>query len=162
MKIFTYPSEILRKKSKVISNPKNPEIKDFAMKLFKTMVREDGLGLAAPQVGKNIKIIAINTHAGDKIFINPRIIYKSFFKKESGEEGCLSLPGIYGLVKRHKKIIVIYTNLDGKFKTIKAKGLMARVMQHEIDHLKGILFTDKIQKFTKGEEKFKSLKDGQV
>lgn len=157
MEIITYPSPILRKKSTKISNLTDPRIKDLAKELLKTMKEKDGLGLAAPQIGQPIRMIAVNTKAGDQIFLNPKITLKSFFKKEILEEGCLSLPDIFGLVKRTKKVKVKYYNLEGQKIKIWTEGLLARVLQHEIDHLKGILFIDRAKVITKGKDGLEKL-----
>lgn len=151
-KIITYPNEILRKRSKKISNLRDSQIQKLAQALKELMKEEDGLGLAAPQIGSNLRLIAINTKNGDQIFINPKIYWKTFFKKEILEEGCLSVPDVFGLVKRSKKVWLKYQNLSGEKIKIMAEGLLARVFQHEIDHLNGILFIDKVKKIIKGKE----------
>lgn len=152
LKIITYPNKILRQKSKIVENINDKEIKLLTREMIKTMLKSDGIGLAAPQIGKNLRIIVINTEDGPIALINPKITKKSLFK-ELGEEGCLSLPGVFGLVKRHKKIRVKTCLPDGREICFDAPGLFARVIQHEIDHLDGILFIDKTQKITKGEIK---------
>jgi peptide deformylase len=157
MEIIIYPSDILRKKSKKIRNFNDSDLKKFAEELSKTMKKADGLGLAAPQLGHNSRIIAINAKGNDKIFINPRITLRSWFRKEIGEEGCLSLPKIYGLIKRHKKIKVVYYDLSGQKKKLRAEGLLARVFQHEIDHLNGILFIDRTKNITQGDNELNKL-----
>jgi peptide deformylase len=107
-----------------------------------TMLKKDGVGLAAPQIGKNKRIITVNTKDGVIAMINPRILNKSFLK-EWDEEGCLSVPGIYGKVKRSKKLKCEFFDMDKKKNIISAQGFFARIIQHEIDHLDGILFIDK-------------------
>ena len=87
---------------------------------------------------------------GPEVFINPRILWRSF-SREIGEEGCLSIPGIYGLVKRPKSVIILYTDRTGHSRRLRAKGLMARVICHENDHINGVLFTDKMIKQTAGD-----------
>jgi peptide deformylase len=117
---------------------------------MKTMKEKDGVGLAAPQVGQNIRLIAVNTKDGVACMINPKITKKSW-AKEWSEEGCLSVPGVYGQVKRHKKINCVYLDKNGAKIKIQAEGLMAVVIQHETDHLDGILFIDKAKKLKKVE-----------
>lgn len=141
LKIIKNPNEILRRKSVEITDFFSNDIKSLIPQMKETMVMADGIGLAAPQIGKNIRLICINTENGPIVAINPKTTNKSFFK-EWGEEGCLSVPGIYGNVKRHKNITVEYFNESGGKVKIKAKGLFARVFQHEIDHLDGLLFID--------------------
>jgi peptide deformylase len=109
------------------------------------MVKQDGVGLAAPQIGKSIQLIVIYFKESTLVIINPKIIKKSF-SKVWGEEGCLSVPDKFGEVKRHKKITIIYTNENGQKQQLAAKDMLARVIQHEIDHLNGILFIDKARK----------------
>lgn len=110
--------------------------------MAKTMLKTDGVGLAAPQIGKNIRLAVINSKDGIFCLINPKLTRRSW-TSESAEEGCLSIPGVFGKVKRHKKISLTYYNQEGKKSKLTASGMMARVIQHEIDHLDGILFIDK-------------------
>ncbi len=156
--IITYPNKILRKKTKNVKDFSNNEFQSFISEMSQTMLEKDGLGLAANQVNKDIRICIINFKDGPQAIINPKILWKSFFKRSVMEEGCLSFPKIFGLVRRPKIIIIRYKNKQGKTKWLKAKGLLATVIQHEIDHLNGILFIDKIFKYTKGEKKIKLLK----
>jgi len=144
LKILTQPNPILRKKSTEISPEviKSREFKSLMSSMAKTMIKTDGVGLAAPQIGKNIRLAVINSKDGSFCLINPKFIKKSW-ARELGQEGCLSIPGVFGKVKRHKKISLTYCNRDGKKIKMTAEGLMARVLQHEIDHLDGILFIDK-------------------
>jgi len=147
LEIIVQPNPILRKKSKEV-NLKEISGRDFSRlvsAMEKTMLEADGAGLSAPQIGKNIRLAVVNSKDGPICLINPKITKKSW-AKELGQEGCLSIPGIFGAVKRHKKITVAYYDRAGaKIKQI-AQGMMARVMQHEIDHLDGILFIDKLVK----------------
>lgn len=164
LKIIINPNPILRKKSAEISPKRinSQETADFCFDMGKLMLEYDGIGLAAPQVGKNMRIIAINaneimkranfpkidTARGLIYIINPKIIKKSW-AGEWGEEGCLSFPNIFGQVRRYKKITCQYFNLSGKKVKLNADGLLARVIQHEIDHLDGILFIDKAEDIKK-------------
>jgi len=142
--ILKTPSPLLRKKSEEIDLKKmNPKkLKELCADMTKTMKEKDGVGLAAPQVGENSRLIIITTKDGVKIMINPKITKKSW-AKEWNEEGCLSVPGVYGKVKRNKKINCIYFDRKGHKTKIQAQGLLAFVIQHEIDHLNGVLFIDK-------------------
>jgi peptide deformylase len=142
LKIITAPNSRLRKKSKEISLKEIPDFSKLISALEKTMMATDGAGLAAPQIGKNIRLAVINSKDGPICLINPKINRKSW-AKEFGQEGCLSIPGVFGKVKRHKKITLTYYDRSGIKIKQTAEGLMARVMQHEIDHLDGILFIDK-------------------
>lgn len=150
--ITTYPSDILRAKNDEIGSEmlKTDELQQLVLAMCETMHKKDGIGLAAPQIGKNKRICVINTEDGDLVLINPYIIKKSF-KKDIDEEGCLSVPGVYGNVKRSKKIRVKALTPQGKEIKFDAEGMFARVIQHEVDHLDGILFIDKVIEITKGE-----------
>jgi peptide deformylase len=155
LEILTIPknNEILRKKSLPVNEEKvlTEEFKELCEDLEETMIKKEGVGLAAPQIGRNIRMIVVNTKNGPVVMINPKIIKKSLLK-EWGEEGCLSVPMTFGDVKRHKKVTCIFCNRRGKKDQIKGSGLLARVIQHEIDHLDGILFIDKAKNVTKLEE----------
>lgn len=155
LKIITNPNKILRKKSKDIplQNVKSKPFQDLLDNMAETMLKKDGVGLAAPQIGENIRLFVINTKVGPEFFINPVIIKKSW-AKETAEEGCLSVPNFFGKVKRHRQVVVDYINRKNVKQRVEATGLMARVIQHENDHLDGALFIDiatDIHEFT-GEE----------
>lgn len=145
LKIITHPNPILKRRSQVVTDFFAAEIRLLIAAMMETMLEKDGVGLAAPQIGQNIRLIVVKGENGNLIAFNPRIVKKSFFQ-EWGEEGCLSVPGKYGLVKRHKKITLAFVNEKGEKQRLKAVGLMARVCQHEIDHLDGILFIEKAKK----------------
>jgi peptide deformylase len=148
--IITHPNEILRAENEEISQEqlKTDEFKRFVFDMAETMRKKDGIGLAAPQVGKNIRMCVINTEKGDLVLINPKITGKSF-RKDIDEEGCLSIPGVFGTVKRSKKIKVNALNQKGDKINFTASGLFARVIQHEVDHLRGVLFIDKVVEIKK-------------
>lgn len=126
------------------------EIKQLVLDMEETLVKNNGLGLAAVQLGKNLSIIQIDISAlypDDKeanqiTLINPKITRKSW-EQTITEEGCLSLPGLYLDIKRPAKVTVEGLNIEGQSVKIKANGLLSKVLQHEIDHLSGILITDK-------------------
>ncbi|MBI2459278.1 MAG: peptide deformylase [Parcubacteria group bacterium] len=152
LKIITRPNPILRKKSVEINlaEIKSRGFKKLVSDMAKTMLKTDGVGLAAPQIGKSIRLAVINSKDGVFCLINPKFIKKSW-ARELGQEGCLSIPGVFGQVKRHKKISLTYYNQAGKKIKLAADGMMARVIQHEIDHLDGILFIDKAVEVEKKE-----------
>lgn len=160
LKIF-YPLQlgkdntILRTKSEKITEI-NEEVKEFAAVLTELMWEYDGVGLAAPQIGKNIAMIATTQrkkmptwkHAdkdyiGETLLINPEIIEHSQ-ETQISEEACLSLPGEQGKVQRYEWIVVKFQDLKGQQKQQKYSGFNACILQHEIDHLNGVLFTDKL------------------
>ncbi len=150
LQIITNPNPILRKRSAEVEPEKiaSGDFKALCRDMEKTMVKKDGVGLAAPQIGKNIRVITVNTKDGAVCMINPKITRKSF-GKEWGEEGCLSVPGIFGEVERHLKISYNYFDTNGKKIKANAYGFMARVIQHEVDHIDGILFIDKARDIKK-------------
>lgn len=156
LNIVTYPNKILRTKLKKIENFKDPQLNKIIKEMKKAMIKYDGIGLAANQVDLNMRLIVVNTAKGPQAFINPRIKSKSLLKQKF-DEGCLSFPDISGFVSRPRKITMEYWNENGNKQKLKAKQLMATVFQHEMDHINGIIFTDKIKKFTAGEDKFKEL-----
>ena len=107
------------------------------------MLQEDGVGLAAPQVGALKRLVVVNTSNGVKEFVNPKILRRSF-RKNIIEEGCLSVPKVFEKVKRAKNIKVKFQDRRGVWRKLKCDDFLSRVLQHEIDHLDGILFIDKI------------------
>lgn len=152
LKILINPNPILRKKSVHISESEilHPDFQGFLLDMAETMHKKDGAGLAAPQIGKNIRMVVIHHDDKTMFLINPEITKKSW-AKEVEEEGCLSVLDtkgeiIYAPVERHKKINCIYIDEKGQKQKLVAEKLLARVIQHELDHLDGILFIDKIAK----------------
>ena len=140
--------EILAKKSKEVEVI-DDKIKQLAQDMLDTMYKSDGIGLAACQVGMLKRMIVYDISYIDEegkkeghVLINPKITSRSKTMVEV-EEGCLSFPDVYKNVLRHEKITVEYTDLDGKKKKINAKDMEAIVLQHEIDHLDGIVFLDR-------------------
>lgn len=157
MPIFKYPEPILRKTAKTIS-VFNDELKQLAQDMVAEMYKSDGVGLAAPQVGISQRLIVVNHGKEARVYINPEITYFSPDKKV-GEEGCLSLPNIFGLVKRSKKIHLKYQDINGQVIREKIKGLDSIILQHEVDHLNGILFIDRAEKIVKGQDILDSLQN---
>ncbi|MBD3181198.1 peptide deformylase [Candidatus Poribacteria bacterium] len=148
LEIFKYGSDILRVKAKYIEEI-TEEIKQLAENMLSTMYSSDGVGLAAPQVGISKQIIVLdvdpyNPEAKPMALLNPKIIECE--GEDDGEEGCLSVPDIRGIVRRYKNVVVEAMDLDGKKLRIEASDLMARALQHEIDHLNGILFVDHLSR----------------
>lgn len=148
-------AQSLRERSRELelSEITTPEFQAYLDALIVKMGEAMGVGLASPQVGKNIRAVVIQPLPKDKpeILINPVIIKKSEALLES-EEGCLSVPGVFGLVKRHKKVTVRALNRHGRRIEFEAKNFPAFVVQHEIDHLDGILFVDKADKVVELDE----------
>jgi len=125
----------------------NQEIKKLIQDMKETMLENDGVGLASPQVGVSKRVIIVQTGEGIQGFINPKII-KQGKEKTFDEEGCLSVPGLRLKIKRSKNIEVETWDENGREIKIKAEGIVARTFQHEIDHLDGILFSDRFNKFS--------------
>ena len=148
-KILDVKNPKLRIKSKTISVI-DKRIREIAKDLTDTIsVQKDpeGVGLAAPQIGKNIRMFAMVYGKGIKIVINPKIVSaeNTEILKNNNEpimEGCLSILNYYGPLKRPQKVVLEYQNLDSEIKKTTFKGLSAQIVQHEVDHLNGILFTD--------------------
>lgn len=135
-------NSVLRKKSTPVDNI-TERILNLIKDMTETMLKLDGVGLAANQIGKNIRIFVINPNlCKNFVFINPEIV-KMSKKTELIEEGCLSLPNVFLKKERAKTLKINAIGENGKEFKVKAKDLLARVIQHEIDHLNGILIIDK-------------------
>jgi peptide deformylase len=144
MNIVKYPDPILRNENKEIQNPTSPEIKQLILNMAQTLRSNNGLGLAAPQVGKNLRLCLIEIENELLVLINPEI--KSVSKESTSmEEGCLSFPGKFLPIERSKRIKVKAMDTNGKKQLIRAKGLLARAIQHEVDHLNGVLIVDRAE-----------------
>ncbi len=143
------PDEILRKKSKevdVVDEKITRLLKDMA----ETMYKNDGVGLAAPQVGILKRVIVIDAGEGLIELVNPVITEKSGEQQEV--EGCLSIPGVFGEVKRPVKTTVKALNGKGEEITVKGEKLLSVALNHEIDHLNGVLFIDKVERYVSIDE----------
>lgn len=167
--IVTIPNPALRKKSVAVEKKElgNSEFKELLLDLSSALkTRDDGVGLSAPQIAVNKRVFVVSGKVFDKdymsgknktsiknlddqYFINPEIT-KASKKLSVAEEGCLSIPETYGMVKRPNSVSMKYLTVDGEEKETRATGLLARIFQHEIDHLDGILFTDKATNIKKG------------
>ncbi len=146
-KIVRYPNKILRRKTREVKvdELKDPKIKRLVLDMIQAMEEENGIGLAAPQVGSSLKICMVKN--GDKVLVlvNPKIKLLSK-RTDIFEEGCLSFPGQFYPVERPIKVKVQARNMDGEKIRLKADGLLSRALQHEIDHLNGILIIDRAKK----------------
>jgi len=145
-KIIMHPAEILEQECKPVTlfDKKLGKLLDD---MYETMIEFDGVGLAAPQINidKQIAIVDVDDHHGTIELINPEIIEST--GNQTGPEGCLSFPGLFGEVTRAFKIKVRAQNRKGKYYEMEAEDFLARAIQHEIDHLHGILFTSKVSKY---------------
>lgn len=139
MKIRLFGDPILRKKSRIVEDFEY--VRSIRDEMLKIMYLEDGVGLAAPQIGVSLRFFAMDDGNGPLIIINPEIIEHSN-EKELGEEGCLSLPGIFADVNRYKWVKLKYQDEYGNVHERLFEGYSARIVQHERDHLDGILFID--------------------
>lgn len=146
--IVTEPHPVLRAKAKPVnfSEWKTGELASLAEDMKLTMKKAPGVGLAAPQIGRSIRLIIVEHEPEPFALINPEIIKKPW-RKVAMDEGCLSVPGKFGVIKRYPWVVVRAQNLDGSPFEIRAEGLLAEIFQHEIDHLDGILYIDKAEKF---------------
>ncbi len=142
-------SSVLREKSKPIKEV-NDTVRTLLDDMAETMYHAEGVGLAAPQIGIARRIIVVDVGEGLIELINP-VLLKGRGKQVS-EEGCLSVPGYYAPVERFKTVFIEGLDRDGKKINIKAKDFAAVALQHEIDHLDGILFTDKAKKPAKNQD----------
>ena len=122
------------------------EIRTLVEDMFETMYAEEGVGLAAPQVGVGLRVIVVDPREPEVqpfALINPEVA-ETAGEMEKGEEGCLSIPGLKDLVERPSQVVVTATDLTGAPVRMEADGLLARILQHEIDHINGILFIDRV------------------
>jgi peptide deformylase len=145
--ILTLPNAKLRERSQEI-DPKElskPEFQAWLDDLIETMHKADGVGIAAPQVGRQVRIFIATEHGTPYVVVNPVVLKKSW-RMADGEEGCLSVPGKYGVVRRHHGFKIRALDRMGKKFELDAKGFFARVLQHELDHLDGVLYVDRAKK----------------
>ncbi|MER3403951.1 MAG: peptide deformylase [Chloroflexota bacterium] len=141
--IVVLGNPILRQKAKRVSRI-DESIRSLLDDMVETMHAANGIGLAAPQVGVPLRVIVVEYEDTRLQLVNPEII-KVSEETDVAEEGCLSIPHYYGPVRRHSAVVVKGLNRNGKEVRVKADGWVARVLQHEIDHLDGILFIDKLE-----------------
>lgn len=145
--ILVYPDPALKRKSLPVEKP-GEDLNRLLDDMLQTMHDANGVGLAAPQVGKNIRVLVIDVLFPEEErrefyeLINPEIVSSRGF--QTGEEGCLSVPGFFADIRRKKSVRVSALDRTGKRFTIDAEGMLSRVLQHEIDHLDGILFFDRL------------------
>jgi peptide deformylase len=147
LQIHTLGDRVLRQPAKRVSKV-DDELRQTAKEMLQTMYSSDGIGLAAPQVGIHKQLIVVDCEP-DKPEVPPMILINPEIKNYGPElakdqEGCLSVPEVYMDVERPEAVEVSYRDENGRPRTIKANGLLARVIQHEIDHLNGVMFVDRI------------------
>ena len=140
--IIIQPDEQLRKPNQEIQELTD-ELVDLLDDMYETMLAHDGVGIAAPQIGKNLQMAVVEVDENDRFdLINPQIIDRK--GKSVFVEGCLSIPHVFGTVERAEEITIRYYDRQGDEMEVTAYGYLARAIQHEIDHLNGVLFTDKV------------------
>jgi len=177
LRIHTYPDPILKQIAKPVEKV-TPELVEFAHNMLETMYAAPGIGLAAPQVGQSIRLLVIDIRVRGEdgnvdesqmtemekqvkfplIFFNPEILEAS--GKTTFEEGCLSVPGYVEEVSRAAYVEMTYTDVNGEKQTLKTDGLLAVCVQHEIDHLEGIVFIDRLSSVKRALIKSKIKKHG--
>jgi peptide deformylase len=141
MEISRYGDPVLTARAAPVTEI-NDEVRALAQTMLETMYENEGIGLAAPQVGVSLRLIVLDIGAGPLILVNPEIVARRG-DREPGEEGCLSLPKIYLSLDRYQWIKVKGLDMNGQEVALEASGLLARVIQHEVDHLDGFCIADR-------------------
>jgi len=159
LKVLRYGDPSLLRTAEPVGDV-TPEIRRIIADMTETMYDEVGIGLAAPQVGisKRLIVIADEEGRGVQALLNPAIVDRG--GEMTGEEGCLSIPGVFAPVTRAAWVKVEARSVDGQPVTINARGLRSRVLQHEIDHLDGVLFIDRVDPMLRDRIKRKIKKEG--
>ena len=144
MEIVYYPDPVLQKRAEPV-DPAWPELRDFAGRMLEAMKEASGVGLAAPQVGASLRLFVASDTAEPEdalVCINPEL--RAFGPSVTMEEGCLSLPGLNAPISRPEKVELTWTDLEGERRKEEFTDLMARILQHEFDHLEGVLFFERM------------------
>jgi peptide deformylase len=159
LKVLRYGDPALRRRAVPVGEV-TPEVRATIADMTETMYDEVGIGLAAPQVGIVLRLIVVADEDGRSVqaLLNPAIVDRG--GEATGEEGCLSIPGVFAPVTRAARVKVEARSVDDKPLTIEARGLRARVLQHEIDHLDGVLFIDRVDPMVRDRIKRKIKKEG--
>lgn len=154
--VLQYPNDQLKKIAEPITDFGTQILRDTVKEMIATMRRLRGIGLAATQIGLHKQLAVIELKDGPLVLINPQISRCSK-KLEEDEEGCLSVPTVFGMVPRYTELVLDAFDIDGKPYTAEAHGLFARVIQHEYDHLHGKLFLDRSTRLTTGLDRARAL-----
>ena len=159
LKVRRYGDPVLRRRAEPIATV-TPEIRRLADDMIDTMYDEVGIGLAAPQIGASVRLLVVGDEEGRgaQVLVNPVITEQG--GTVTAEEGCLSLPGFFAPVTRAQWVKVEAQDLDGEPVRLTARGLRSRVFQHEIDHLDGVLFIDRVDAVTRDRMKRRIKKEG--
>jgi peptide deformylase len=154
-----YGDAVLRRRAEPVGEV-TPEVRQIAEDMVDTMYDEAGIGLAAPQVGVSLRLLVVGDERGrdPRALVNPSIVESG--GEVTAEEGCLSIPGVFADVTRSEWVRVDAHDLDGQPVSIRARGLLSRVFQHEIDHLDGILFIDRLDPVARERIKRRIKKEG--
>ncbi|KAI8466027.1 MAG: peptide deformylase [Monoraphidium minutum] len=151
LQIIKYPDPRLRAANARVGAVDKQRLLALAAEMFELMYQDDGVGLAAPQVGVNVRLMVFNEHGpparggpSETVLVNPEIVARSR-KAEVDEEGCLSFPKIYADVERAERIDVRYYDVEGQLQEKSLRGWVARIFQHEYDHLQGVLYHDRMK-----------------
>lgn len=159
LKVRRYGDPVLRRRSEPVREVTG-DIRRLAEDMIDTMYDEAGIGLAAPQVGVSIRLIVV----GDERGRDPRALVNPVIPEQGGqvtaEEGCLSIPGIYADITRAEWVRLEAQDLDGQPVSVRARGLLSRAYQHELDHLDGVLFIDRLDAVTRDRLKRRIKKEG--
>lgn len=154
-----YGDPVLRRRAEPVREV-TPEIRSLVADMIDTMYDEVGIGLAAPQIGVSLRLIVVADDASRtaRALVNPAIVEQG--GNVTAEEGCLSIPGIFAPVTRAAWVNVEAADLDGRPVRLEARGLLARVFQHELDHLDGVLFIDRLEPLARDRIKRRIKKEG--
>lgn len=163
--ILIYPNTVLREKTRELSDEeiRSARVLELAKNMQRLMYKADGVGLAAPQIGQSIRMTVIDAQdgSGQFVLLNPKIISRSF-RNTSLEEGCLSIPNVYAPVKRSRFVTIEYYDLTGNKQKLQAPEFLSRVIQHELDHLDGVLFIDRAATITHGQDLLDEWNNGKT
>jgi peptide deformylase len=159
LRVRRYGDPVLRRRAREV-DAVTPEIRRLVEDMTDTMYDEVGIGLAAPQVGISLRLLVVGDEAGRGVqaLVNPVIAAQG--GAVTAEEGCLSLPGIFAQVTRAEWVTLQAQDLEGRPVSMTARGLRARVFQHEVDHLDGVLFIDRLEPMVRDRIKRRIKKDG--
>jgi peptide deformylase len=145
LRIETLGADVLRRRAEEVAGP-DPGLDRLIDDMFETMYEAHGIGLAAPQVGVGRRVIVVDVHeegASPMALLNPVVVERGA-ETDRQEEGCLSIPGVAGVVERASTCVVEATDRRGEPVRLEASGMLARCLQHEVDHLDGVLFIDRL------------------
>jgi len=162
MDIKVYPDPVLKRQCAAVEDI-TQQLKDFASDMIETMYEKDGIGLAASQVGEDCRLVTVDVTGPQRredllVMVNPEIV--SCWGDAESEEGCLSLPEFKGKVRRYEGVKVAWRDLEGNLREREATGLLAACLQHEIDHLQGILLLDRVNRLKRSMYEKKIKKSG--